>query len=651
MSLTLPADTPVTSLQFVLRSADGSAWYRDGSSNFNVPLATTAGDAGAEGAAVVTDPLIRAIVDAENESKWTLMHRFNRVADLLDEVLAGAPLLPPPFLAVLVARVLNSLSVRLCASPALRPHPVSSCSCSPVVHAAARAGVHEDKPAAMAAIYVWLRYSATRHLTWQRNYNTQPRILSAAQARLTDAIGRAHRGTAGEAQEWVRLCPLLSTDAELIPSRCTAPRVMRTPRRRSVLSGKAENGAHAVQARLMLSTVGRGGDGQAIRDEILNIMHRNHIKEVKGTWMEEWHQKLHNNTTPDDVPICEAYLTFLRSHGDNGTYWRSLSDAGITRARLESFDRPIRCEPEMYHDRRDALIGEFQNYLSILKAVHSGADLQNAAKNAGGQLPGSAKGHLGYVLASHGSNQILPLIQSAVACRAELHAALPGNRDLLYLDLALEAVVRGAIERGVGSLGLGAAAFVGALLQNLVLTAGDNEELCYCLKAWQALPAAVQFGSIPDQLAALQATAVVDRIRRALGQLSEGTSARVEPAARGIGGGAGVEAWVVDLFAEEVVRGGPAFAVSLVLGTVEPALRRCAELGAWQVISPASVAGTPRLLHLLCRMRELQRACLAVAAGACLAGGVPCRGPLLAGSPCCQRRERRMQAASSRCRR
>jgi alpha-glucan,water dikinase len=38
---------------------------------------------------------------------------------------------------------------------------------------------------------------------------------------------------------------------------------------------------------------------------------RNHIPEKKGTWMEEWHQKLHNNTTPDDVPICSAYITFL----------------------------------------------------------------------------------------------------------------------------------------------------------------------------------------------------------------------------------------------------------------------------------------------------------------------------------------------------
>lgn len=104
---------------------------------------------------------------------------------------------------------------------------------------------------------------------------------------------------------------------------------------------EAPTPACAVQIRLALGTVGRGGDGQAIRDEILHIMHRNHIPEVKGTWMEEWHQKLHNNTTPDDVPICRAYLAFLRANGDNGAYWRVLSDAGISRARLESFDRPI----------------------------------------------------------------------------------------------------------------------------------------------------------------------------------------------------------------------------------------------------------------------------------------------------------------------
>lgn len=42
--------------------------------------------------------------------------------------------------------------------------------------------------------------------------------------------------------------------------------------------------------RNMLGCVGRGGNAQAIRDEILNIMHRNHIGEKRGTWMEVFAQ-------------------------------------------------------------------------------------------------------------------------------------------------------------------------------------------------------------------------------------------------------------------------------------------------------------------------------------------------------------------------
>ena len=38
--------------------------------------------------------------------------------------------------------------------------------------------------------------------------------------------------------------------------------------------------------RSMLATCGRGGNAQAVRDEILNIMHRNNIGEKRGTWME-----------------------------------------------------------------------------------------------------------------------------------------------------------------------------------------------------------------------------------------------------------------------------------------------------------------------------------------------------------------------------
>lgn len=51
-------------------------------------------------------------------------------------------------------------------------------------------GDPEEAVVNAARLYVWLRYSSARKLTWQRNYNTQPRILGEAQQRLTHAIAQ-----------------------------------------------------------------------------------------------------------------------------------------------------------------------------------------------------------------------------------------------------------------------------------------------------------------------------------------------------------------------------------------------------------------------------------------------------------------------------
>lgn len=137
----------------------------------------------------------------------------------------------------------------------------------------------------------------------------------------------------------------------------------------------------------MCGFIGKGsGNGQEVRDEILNIMHRHHISESKGHFYEEWHQKLHNNTTPDDIPICEALLEFLKSGQstvnadgsisestgpDLSKYWNHLAKNGITRERLASYERNIIHEPEY----KPETIGCFENYLRILKQMHSSDDL------------------------------------------------------------------------------------------------------------------------------------------------------------------------------------------------------------------------------------------------------------------------------------
>lgn len=72
----------------------------------------------------------------------------------------------------------------------------------------------------------------------------------------------------------------------------------------------------------------------------------------------------------------------------------------------------------------------------------------------------------------------------------------------------------------IAAAGFGASAFMKPLLQNLCLSLGNNEEICYCLKNWNELPSSVRNGGRPSKEEALQAVAVVGRIRRAISEVS-----------------------------------------------------------------------------------------------------------------------------------
>ena len=124
-----------------------------------------------------------------------------------------------------------------------------------------------------------MRYSAIRKLDWQRKANTRPSELASSQRNLT-----------------ISLVNLLNNANK---------------------DGLVNN---TVLIRGILGNMGKGGDnGQRIRDEILQILHRGNIRhrlkepDAKGStenYYEQWHQKLHNNTTPDDIGICEAVIAF-----------------------------------------------------------------------------------------------------------------------------------------------------------------------------------------------------------------------------------------------------------------------------------------------------------------------------------------------------
>jgi alpha-glucan,water dikinase len=399
----------------------------------------------------------------------------------------------------------------------------------------------------LALLFVWLRFSMLRQLDWQRNYNTKPRELSHAQDRLTLKL---------------------------------AARYADEPKERELL-------------RLILVTLGPGGEGQRIRDEILQIMHRHHIKEVSGHFMEEWHQKLHNNATPDDVVICEAYLEFLKSNGDLDLFYETLEAGGVTKKRLESYERPIKSHPDFVPHLKEALIDDFDQYLGTLKAVHAGTDLGSAIHSARHLFDPEMQGLLDFIWQHRDDPQIplCVLVEKITEGRRRLRSLLEANRtgrDLLYLDLALENFLRTVVERNIHTHLSGdlLVELITLVLENLTLS-HDHQELTYCLRQWQRLEKMDRF----DKEWSLRAKAVSDRLCRILGGSIDYYHQVIQPKAEFLGKGFDADRWTITLFTEDVVRGRPAFVLSMLLRHLDPLLRNHAHLGNWQVVSPGRAMG------------------------------------------------------------
>ncbi len=408
----------------------------------------------------------------------------------------------------------------------------------------------------LALIFVWLRFSAIRQLDWQRNYNTKPRELSHAMDRLTLKLADRYTDEPGN-QEFIRL---------------------------------------------ILTTMGRGGEGQQIRDGVLNIMHRHHIKEVSGHFMEEWHQKLHNNTTPDDVVICEAYLEFLRSNGNSDLFYKRLKDGGVTKERLESYERPIKSHPDFIPHLKEALIHDFEDFLEILKAVHSATDLGSAIDAARHLFDGEMRGLMDFVWSQrHGREvSVCTLVEKVTHARRRLKKQLEVHRnnvrDLLLLDLSLEDFLRVVVERNL-HLKLTRdqlVELIGMVLENLCLSTA-HDELRHASRDWERLREMTRFGKEWS----LQAEAVLDRLGRALGAFIDHYYDLLQPKAESLGKAFHADTWAVTLFSEEVVRGRPAFILSMLLRQLNPILRKSAELGYWQVISPGVGIGQVEVVTTL----------------------------------------------------
>ena len=489
-------------ISFVLKKTDVGHWLKKSGQNFYIPVRGLL-QKGMYSFTPEFSYLAEKIIQAEmGHHSWTLMHRFNLCHDLLGRV--------------------------------------------------------RNDQEALALLFVWLRYSSVRQLSWQRNYNTKPRELSHAQDRLTLKLADSYKSEP-ESRELIRL---------------------------------------------MITTLGPGGEGQKIRDEILNIMHRHHVKEVSGHFMEEWHQKLHNNATPDDIVICEAYLKFLRSNGDITLFYETLEAKGITRERLESFERPIMTSPDFVPHLKEGLIHDFENFLKILNSIHSGTDLESAVNAARYLLDGEMSELLEFIFQHRYDNkiQVVYLVEKITKTRNHLNKLLNRDqdnrrvRDQLYLDLALEEFLRVVIERNIhmhidrDQL----VELISIALENLSLS-HDNSELSECFWHWKRLKGLSRF----SQDWSLHAKSVVDRLGCVIGAFSEHYYRLFQSKAEFLGKAFHADSWVITLFSEEIVRGRLTFILSMLVHLLDPILRKNAKLGNWQVISPGHAIGKVEVVDAL----------------------------------------------------
>ncbi|KAK2659965.1 hypothetical protein Ddye_006498 [Dipteronia dyeriana] len=417
----------------------------------------------------------------------------------------------------------------------------------------------------LIGILVWLRFMACRHLTWNNNFNVKPREISEAQDKFTNLLQKIFLSQ--------------SNDRETV--------------------------------RLMMTFVGRGGQGdigQKIRDEIL-VLQRNH--DCKTGMMEEWHQKLHNNTSPDDVIICEALLNYVKCGFKIDAYWHTLNTNGFTKKKLASYDRPIVSEPHFRTNAKDGLTCDLAMYLKTSKAVHSGADLESAIETC---LSSSFRDHnsvtvdyvgglslklqecLKFIKAHIHDENIGPLMEKLLESRIELHPILctahGRAKDLLFLDLALASAIRTKMERGLKDLNFAHPPeimfYITLVLENLCLSMVNNEDLIYCTKDWYRV---CESYKTSDGQWALQAKAILDRLQLVLAERSQDYHKKIQPSVQYLGNLLGVEKHAIDSFTEELVRGGLAAVLSKLINCFEPILRKVANLGCWQVISPVEVCG------------------------------------------------------------
>ena len=205
-----------------------------------------------------------------------------------------------------------------------------------------------------------------------------------------------------------------------------------------------------------------------------------------------------------------------------GKYWEILSANGITRERLASYERKITMEPYM----RPETIGDFEEYLRILKQMHSSGDLEMLSNEARGHVGQDTRGMMDDVLKNFGDGDTLRQMDRVTKLRYNLHnnhmdrSNLGKLKDVMFLDLALEAYLRALTERII-HINIGFEAYVrqaAIILSNLSLSYQWSEMLS-CKEDWDNIVQPTCKDMSEEN--ARRIKSVIDRCKQTLGEVTD----------------------------------------------------------------------------------------------------------------------------------
>ena len=274
-------------------------------------------------------------------------------------------------------------------------------------------------------------------------------------------------------------------------------------------------------------------------------------------------------------------------------YWEVLQANGIDRKRLCSYERKITEEPYYLPNT----IQDFENYLQILKQMHSSGDIQILCDEAHSHLGSPEHAAISDMMKNFNDHDTLRQMDRVTLLRTKLNThhinQQQGHhklKDIIFLDLALQQYMKTLADRIIHiDIGFNAQMReVNIILKNLAMSY-RWDELAVCQQDFELALKLIDNLQSHDEAVILDSArkikSITDRLRQVLGEVNDSFENNIQTKAELLGKRFGVEDYTMKLFSVELLRGSLFFSLSMILEKTELKLRAAAKLGDWLVIS------------------------------------------------------------------